>query len=118
MDWAAEGKGNRNPEVLVNGRAGTEIITLQSGPGKSLKLDASASFDPDGDELSFKWWFLQEAGSYTGELHIPEQNADRIRIQVPEDAGGTSIHIICEVEDGGNPALSAYRRIIIETAAQ
>jgi hypothetical protein len=37
---------------------------------------------------------------------------------VPTDAVGKSIHVICEVTDDGVPPLTAYRRVVINVAAQ
>lgn len=154
MDWAAEGKGNRNPVVLVDGDPGFRIVGKETKAGKSVSLNASKSWDPDGDELSFKWWILPEAGSYGGYteqaesdtsvageeksvsgkgesgagngasgagngasvvgIEISDAGTDRARLEIPSDAAGKSIHVICEVTDSGTPALTSYRRIILK----
>jgi hypothetical protein len=113
MDWAHRGKGNRNPVVVINRDKSLDQIVIEGKPGKRVRLNASRSFDPDGDQLSFKWWVIPEAGTYSGEITIPEHNSDRISFRIPDDAAGKSIHIICEVTDNGSPALTSYRRIII-----
>jgi hypothetical protein len=41
MDWAKEGKGNRNPVVVVNGDDSLDILTLKPRQGAAVKLDAS-----------------------------------------------------------------------------
>lgn len=113
MDWAKEGTGNRNPIVIVNGRKGTEAITISPKAGKEVLLNASESFDPDGDRLTFNWWILPEAGTYSGAVTIMDADKEKARIKILHDAAGKSIHVICEVTDTGNPHLTGYRRIII-----
>ncbi|MBN2588938.1 MAG: DUF1593 domain-containing protein [Sedimentisphaerales bacterium] len=114
MDWAKDGKGNRNPVVVVNGDSSLAIIKLTPEQGTSVTLDASATKDPDGDNLKFKWWILPEAGTYTQEIIISGSDTNRATIQVPSDSVGKSFHVICEVIDDGVHNLSSYRRIIFE----
>jgi hypothetical protein len=115
MDWAKEGKGNRNPVLVLNGDKGYLPIHIEKKQGKYLTLDASGSFDHENDALKFNWWILPEAGSYKKEIAIPNSTSDKIRIKLPSDSAGKKFHVICEVTDNGEPALTSYRRIIIHS---
>lgn len=112
MDWAKDGKGNRNPIVCIGKNKGIKVITLRPKNGKSVTLDASKSYDPDNDKLTYKWWVLPEAGNYAGAIQIENAHNNRATIIVPTDAAGKSFHVICEVTDNGTPQLTSYRRII------
>lgn len=113
MDWAAEGKGNRNPIIVINGNEGINPIRIEKKQGNSITLDASQTFDPENDQLNFKWWVIPEAGTYKGEVTILNDNSSKTIIDLPIDSADKTIHIICEVTDCGKPALTSYRRIII-----
>ncbi len=115
MDWANEGKGNRNPVVVVKGEKGFAPIEVEKKTGKKITLNASKSFDPDDDQLNVKWWILPEAGTYQKEIPIPDKNAEKITIEIPSDSAGKTFHVICEVTDNGEPNLTSYRRIIIHS---
>ncbi|MFO8001957.1 MAG: DUF1593 domain-containing protein [Marinilabilia sp.] len=114
MDWADQGKGNRNPVVVVNDNQGLDIINMEPGQGKTVTLDASKSFDPDDDQLTYKWWVLSEAGTYSEKVNISGSNTKHARIDIPSDSAGETIHVICEVEDKSTHNLTSYRRIIIK----
>jgi hypothetical protein len=114
MDWAKDGAGNRNPVVVVNGDSSIANITVTSVQGASVTLDASASHDPDGDTLTFSWWVLPEAGTYTQDVTIAGSDSSGATIEVPSDSAGESFHVICEVTDDGTHNLTSYRRIILE----
>lgn len=115
MDWAKDGKGNRNPIVIVNNKKNIDILKISCKQGKELVLDASKSYDPDGDQLTFKWWVLPEAGTYEGDVTIEHSDTNRATVLVPSNAAGKTFHVICEVTDNGTHNLTSYRRIIIES---
>lgn len=113
MDWAKDGKGNRNPIVIVNGKKGLEAIPVNAKAGKTVKLNASKTYDPDNNQLTYKWWYMPEAGNYNGNITINNTDNSKSEISIPTDAKGKTIHIICEVTDNGEHNLKGYRRIII-----
>ena len=116
MQWAAEGKGNLNPYIVIPNDTINITITkkkkVKKGTMIPLTLDASKSFDPDGDNLQFSWWQQPEIGKTKVKIEQADQPIATLRI--PADAKGDTIHIICEVHDDGPYHLPAYRRIIIK----
>jgi hypothetical protein len=86
-------------------------ITVKSGQG--FGLDASASTDPDGDNLSFLWFDYPEAGSYKKPVITSAENARGVFIVAPEVQKKETIHFIVKVSDKGVPALSGYKRVIV-----
>lgn len=114
MDWAKDGKGNRNPVVIVDGDKSIKPINVAAKAGKKIKLNASKTFDPDGDQLYYKWWIIPEAGTYSGEIKISNSESSIATVNVPSDSAGKQFHIICEVTDDGIHNLTSYRRIIFE----
>ena len=117
MDWAKEGKGNRNPVVVINGDDSFDILTLKPRQGAVVKLDASKTTDPDGDALAYHWWVQPEAGSYSETVEIKYGSSNQSAIEIPRDSAGKTFHVICEVRDDGVPNLTSYRRIIFAAQA-
>lgn len=113
MEWAATGAGNRNPVVNVNGYEGLAPLRLSAMAGVTLKFDAGKSWDPDGDAISFDWWFQ----AFPGVDDVPSLSAasgPSVTATFPVAMRGRTFHLVCEAHDDGPFALPAYRRIIIE----
>ena len=85
--------------------------SVKKGDVFTIRLDASKSFDPDGDGLSFLWWQQFEIG--TTKVTIDQTDQSIATVRIPAHAKGDTIHLICEVQDDGPFHLVAYRRIII-----
>jgi hypothetical protein len=64
MDWTVKdpAHANHNPRVVVNGESGTAPILMTVRAGGAVTLDAAGTTDPDGDALSYDWFFYPEAG--------------------------------------------------------
>lgn len=114
MDWANEGKGNRNPVVIINKDKTINPIIIKKKAGDVITLNASKSYDPDEDNLIFNWWIMSEAGSYDKKISIADNKSGKIKLKLPSDSSGKNIHVICEVSDNGEHSLTSYRRIIVE----
>ena len=65
MTWtiADRAHANHNTVVVVNGQAGKAPIAIDAKVGVSIDLDASRTTDPDGNALTFKWFYYPEAGT-------------------------------------------------------
>ncbi len=88
--------------------------------GAVVKLDASGSRNPDGDNLNYQWMYYPEPGSY-GDRHdlnavrIRDSNVMKATVTVPDDVRtNDTIHIILIVTEDGDPPLTRYRRLIIQ----
>jgi hypothetical protein len=111
MDWCLKSFQETNhPPVPVLAHPGE--ITVKSGEG--FGLDASGSYDPDGDNLSFLWFNYPEAGSYKETIKIEgAENAHTAYVIAPKVTKKETAHFILRVTDKGNPQLSRYKRIVV-----
>ena len=116
MDWCISDyeNANHNPIAAINGDSKEKIHVMEAKPGQKIKLDASGSSDPDGDNLEFRWWIYPEAGSYEGQIQLDQSQKPILTFDTPHDAGGKEIHLIVEISDQNKIAsLTDYRRIVI-----
>ena len=120
MDWCVKDydKCNHRPIAVCNGDESVKVIRINADPGKDVKLTAEGSSDPDGDKLSYKWWVYKEAGSCWSDVSLRLTTMPNTSVVVPEKASGTTIHVILEVSDSGEPALTAYRRVIVNVSGE
>jgi hypothetical protein len=116
-DWAARAdwcvksydEANHQPVVKL-----AHTCDLKIRPGDTVTLSAKGTTDPDGDELTYRWWQYQEAGTYDGTVEIKDAGKQGASFMVPGDVGeGKTIHIICEVTDDGTPPLTRYKRVVM-----
>jgi hypothetical protein len=144
MDWTIKEprQANHNPNVVVNGREERTPLVVDTMLGLPMTLDAGASRDPDGNSLTFRWFFYPEAGSgiptrpviapgdapagnnlaeggLTGPAGLRELPA-RVTVDYADKPAATIIprepgiaHVILAVTDNGTPTLTSYRRIIL-----
>lgn len=132
MDWTIKpfAQANHNPQLTVNGQNGTAPILLDVEVGNPITLDASASRDPDGNKLSFRWFHYEEAGFVGGRgsnlaaVTIAQHSAAKTTVTAtatcrpawrPMNRSCPSgiAHLILAVTDNGSPALTSYRRVIL-----
>lgn len=115
MTWCTKSfQAANHPPVPV--LAGPDQLTVKSGEG--FGLNASASYDPDGDSLSFLWFAYPEAGTFKGEIKIVPENSHGAYIVAPKVDKAETAHIILKVTDKGNPPLSRYKRVIVTVLPQ
>jgi len=111
-DWCVKSYAEANHPPVV--KLANEL-DMRVKPGATIQLSAKGTYDPDDDELTYKWWHYVEAGSYKGTIDIQDAGTQDALITIPDDAAiGKTIHIVCEVEDKGTPALTRYQRVIVE----
>ncbi len=116
MDWCISPRykdANHNPVVAINDNLSKDVVNVKIAAGKNLKLSAKGTKDPDGNNVSYKWFIYKEAGFYTGTLALSNTDQQEIEFEMPVVKSGESLHIICEVKDDGVPALFSYRRVIV-----
>ena len=121
MDWTTKPyeQANHPPAASL-----AHSAELSATPGARVSLSAEGSSDPDGDPLSFHWFYYPEAGAFSVQsgrtgtfIDIQGANTKQASFVVPTNAfkPGT-LHVILAVTDQGKPALTRYRRVIINVS--
>jgi hypothetical protein len=117
MDWTIKEYDEANhPPIAKLGH--NEFINVKAG--ERVDLSAAGSSDPDGDNISYKWFLYGEPGTFamstarTGDpLTIQDSNMSEAWFIAPRKAKMGTMHIILAVTDHGTPALTRYRRVIV-----
>ena len=83
-----------------------------------MRLDATGTIDPDGDDITYKWYPYREVGTFPLEIdsrnfELRESNTAVAKLLVPKVDAAKTVHIILEVRDKGEPALTSYRRVLM-----
>ena len=116
MDWSITDKyedANHHPLAVLKGDNSRQVLEISATANTEIELNAKGSDDPDGNVLSYSWIFYDEPSTYDGSVTIQNNNTSSVKVEIPADAGGKTIHIILEIHDDGSPNLYAYRRTII-----
>ena len=123
MDWCvadAFEKANHNPVAVFQGDKSKAVAQMRVTPGQRVNLSASGTYDPDGNNVSYHWFVYDEAGDpsragsrdFKGTIEIENRESPEASFIAPQVKETTSIHIILEVKDDGQPCLYSYRRVI------
>lgn len=97
---------------------------LSAKAGERVNLSAEGSTDPDGDALSYRWFYYPEPGTLATSSArdgqpVPIQNFDQskawftVPVQRVMPPGTGTMHIILAVTDHGMPRLTRYRRVLV-----
>ena len=117
MDWTIKPykKANHPPIAKLNH---DQYLTAKAG--ERVDLSAEGSTDPDGDNLSYKWIYYKEPGTFakgtarTGSfLKLEDADMANAWFIAPKKGKMGTMHIILAVTDHGTPALTRYKRVII-----
>ncbi|MBC7826595.1 MAG: DUF1593 domain-containing protein [Chitinophagaceae bacterium] len=111
LDWCVAENykdANHAPVIKLKGK-----LDLTAKPGKKITLNAKGTKDPDGNNISYKWWQYKDAGTYDGAVTIENATSELAIVIIPAEKRTGTVHIILEVTDNGKPQLVSYRRVII-----
>jgi hypothetical protein len=107
-DWCVKSYADANhaPQITVK-----EGMFLTAKPGQELLINIETR-DPDRNGIKLKAWAYPEAGSGKAGVAIGGKMAT---LSIPDNAKiGDSFHVVIEGTDNGIPALTRYRRVVIQ----
>jgi hypothetical protein len=138
MQWSIHSdfsKANHQPVIIINGEKSLDPLHIDADAGSTIEVDASETYDPDGDELTFNWFQYKEPSAMVhchtfevSDLTIePFDGGRRAKVAIPPPEKscvlvrekvslekGFPLHLILEVKDSGTPSLTSYKRVVIQ----
>jgi hypothetical protein len=131
---------NHAPVAIVNGSdGGPEHLFIEAEAGATIQLDASKSYDPDGDDLTFSWSQYKDATATQWSVDMEVESCEfkdedvnrpgrvvSVQLPRPEQCAidmftgkakekGQILHFILELKDNGTPPLVTYKRVVVQT---
>lgn len=125
MAWSVSPRyadANHAPTVMVNDQEGLAPVEMTGCAGVPVSLSAIGSRDPDGDALTYRWfWYREATGLFAPDVTLSTQTGTETKVEVGKTVqldqftppSTYKIHVILEVQDSGTPKLTRYRRAII-----
>ncbi|HNY39218.1 MAG TPA: DUF1593 domain-containing protein [Bryobacteraceae bacterium] len=117
VDWTIKPYAESNHPPVVN-LGHPDRLRVRAG--ERVNLSADGSKDPDGNTLSFEWFYYGEPGSLplaasrTGApLKIEDSGKSSAWFIAPALTQPKTMHIVLAVTDAGNPPLTRYKRVIV-----
>jgi len=113
MDWTVMDYEEANHPPVAR-LAHDDTLTVRSG--EIFGLNADGSYDPDGDSISYLWFQYPEAGTYDGVISFSPYSPNLYHvhtIRAPEVEQPETAHFILKVTDKGTPALTRYKRVVV-----
>jgi hypothetical protein len=128
MQWTIQSdyaSNNHEPVAVLNGTCGPEPLRVKYQVNQTVVFDASESWDPDSDTLSFKWEHYRDIGQEIN-YEPPVQSPDLLFSNLTESGSlvavyanvtavqNLTMHVILSVMDNADLGMTVYRRIILE----
>jgi hypothetical protein len=122
IDWTTKPYDQANHPPVVKLASPAEVTAKK---GDIVQLSAEETTDPDGDDLSYEWFYYGEVGTFTTSnartgqpLEIKNSDQQQASFKVPSGRvmlpGIGTMHIILAVTDKGTPPLTRYGRVIVD----
>ena len=113
IEWCTKSYRQAN-HPPVPALAHPDRFTVTSG--ELFHLNADGTSDPDGDSMSYLWFQYTEAGTYPKAVSFRPYapNLYDLPVTAPVVDSSQTIHFILKVTDKGIPALSRYKRVIVQ----
>ncbi len=111
MDWCVRplAQANHPPVVEIDG---LRERTVRSG--QDVEIWAGRSRDPDGHALEFSWMVYPEPEGLPNPLKdLAISRAPGFRWVAPSVRQPVAIHVVVTVQDGGEPPMARYGRVIV-----
>ena len=117
------GAGDQAPTAVlsINESAGDRtqnVLYENAAQGSTLTLDASRSFDPDGETLGYRWFVYDEPSSFSGTATFSSDRTGLTSLSIEGGRVGETLHVIVAVDeaDGNGATLTAFRRVVLEVS--
>lgn len=113
MDWTDPTAPDNHAPISPLGMYDFSSISVEAG--SLIELSPEGWSDPDGDPLTYRWWYYAEASNYDGPLNF-QQIDEMLRLEAPLVDEQATLHLILEATDRPNQGvpLTRYQRFLVQ----